>query len=125
VPALERLTEGFAQQTGIVVELEARLPGERLPSEVETVLYRVVQEALTNVVKHARAAHVSIVLQRKEGALSALIEDDGRGFDPETDTGDGLGLLGMRERVELVDGTFSVESTSESGTTLLVEVPWR
>jgi signal transduction histidine kinase len=123
VAALERLTDGFAEQTGIKVEVESRLPEERLPSDAETVLYRVVQEALTNVLKHANAEHVSIVLQKKEGALSALIEDDGTGFDPGKTNDGGLGLLGMRERVELVDGTFAVESSAGSGTTLLVEVP--
>jgi signal transduction histidine kinase len=77
--ALERLSETFAEQTGIALEVEARLAG-RLPSEVETALYRIVQEALTNVVKHAHAQRVSIVLMRKDGSVAALIEDDGRGL---------------------------------------------
>ena len=89
VPALERLVESFAEQTGLQVELESRLD-ERLPSEIETALYRIVQEALTNVVKHARARSVSIVLARGTDSVSAVVEDDGRGFvaDP---SGDGLG----------------------------------
>jgi signal transduction histidine kinase len=124
-PALERLTETFVEQTGIAVELESRLPGTRLPSEVETVLYRVVQEALTNVVKHARAERVSILLRERDGGVAAVIEDDGRGFSPEAETGEGLGLVGMRERVALVDGRLDVESAAGTGTTIVVEVPLR
>ncbi|HXV56650.1 MAG TPA: GAF domain-containing protein [Gaiellaceae bacterium] len=125
VPALERLTEGFSQQTGIAVELESRLAEDRLPGEVETIVYRVVQEALTNVVKHAHADHVSIVLRKKDRTLTALIEDDGRGFSADANGDRGLGLVGMRERVELVDGTLSIESSAGTGTTLLVEIPIR
>jgi signal transduction histidine kinase len=120
--ALERLTENFAEQTGLAVELESGLGQERLPTDIETVLYRLVQEALTNVVKHAYAERVSIVLRRNEKAVTAVIEDDGRGF---SDGGgqEGLGLVGMRERVALVNGRFRIESSANAGTTLLVEVP--
>jgi signal transduction histidine kinase len=125
VPALERLVETFREQTGIEVDLEPRLGEERLPSDVETTLYRITQEALTNVVKHAHAKRVSIVLTRRDGVVSAVIEDDGRGFSEEQGSEDGLGLLGMRERVSLVDGRLTVESSPGSGTTLSVEVPSR
>jgi two-component system, NarL family, sensor histidine kinase DevS len=122
VPALERLAENFREQTGMAVELEARLGPDRLPGEVETALYRITQEALTNVVKHARARSVSIVLTPKDGSVSAVIEDDGQGF--EQGGGDeGLGLLGMKERVELIDGKLTVESSAGSGTTIVAEVP--
>lgn len=125
VAALERLTGTFSEQTGIAVDLESRLrEDERLPSEIETVLYRIVQEALTNVVKHARAERVSIVLTLRNGFVSAVIEDDGRGLKPGEDGG-GLGLIGMRERVALVDGRLDIESPEEGGTTLVVEVPLR
>src|ERR671936_386013 len=124
-PALERLTSTFAEQTGTVVEIESQLGEERLPADVETVLYRIVQEALTNVVKHARADHVSIVLQRKEGIVTTVIEDDGRGFAPGDQGDGGLGLVGMKERVELVNGRLEIESSEGSGTTLVVEVPLR
>jgi signal transduction histidine kinase len=120
--ALERLSGSFAEQTGIVVELESGLSDERLPSDVETVLYRVVQEALTNVVKHAQAEHVSIVLRRDEGAVTAVIEDDGRGLPRDRGDG-GLGLVGMQERVALVNGQLQIESAEGTGTTLVVEVP--
>ena len=122
-PALERLGQGFSEQTGIAVELEARLPRGRLSSEVETALYRIVQESLTNIVKHARAGRVSIVLTRKNGSVTAVIEDDGRGFEPAESSGDGLGLVGMRERVALLGGRLEIESAPGAGTTIVVEVP--
>jgi two-component system, NarL family, sensor histidine kinase DevS len=123
VAALERLVQTFAEMTGVEVDLEPRLGAERLPPEVETTLYRLVQEALTNVVKHAEARHVSILLARREGSVIAVIEDDGLGFDPDARDGDGVGLLGMQERVELHDGRLTVESAPEAGTTLRIEIP--
>jgi two-component system, NarL family, sensor histidine kinase DevS len=125
VPALERLIETFCEHTGIDVQLEARIGNDRLPEEVETTLYRLIQEALTNVVKHAQAHTVSILLTRRESAVSALIEDDGRGFDPTRVRDDALGLVGMRERVGLLGGRLTVEAPSGAGTTLAVEVPVR
>ncbi len=121
VPALERLRHSFAEQTGMRVDLESQVR-ERLPTEVETALYRIVQEALTNVVKHAQANAVSIVLAAKAGAVTALIEDDGRGFTPDGG-GDGLGLLGMGERLALLGGRLKVESKPGAGTTIVAEVP--
>jgi signal transduction histidine kinase len=121
--ALERLANTFAEQTGTAVEFESRLADERLPGDVETALYRIVQEALTNIVKHARADHVSIVLQRKDKVVTAVIEDDGRGFAADAQRDGGLGLKGMKERVELVNGRFQIESSAGTGTTLVVEVP--
>ena len=124
-PALERLVSGVAEQTGLKVELESRLHNDRLPPEVETVLYRIVQEALTNIVKHADAGRVSIVVTQRAGSVGAIVEDDGRGFDPEQETNGGIGLLGMRERVALLDGSMTIESATGKGTTLVVEVPLR
>jgi len=123
VAALERLTASFAEQTGISVDFQTALADERLPEEVETALYRIVQESLTNVVKHARARRVSILLARKEGAIKAVIEDDGRGFDPAEQAGDGFGLVGMSERLALLGGRLEVESDSDAGTTIAAEVP--
>jgi signal transduction histidine kinase len=122
VPALERLISTFAESTGIHVDLEARLP-ERLPPEIETALYRILQEALTNIVKHARATRASIVITRKQSSVTAVVEDDGIGFEPGSAPADGLGLVGMRERVGLLGGRLAIESTPEAGTTLLAEVP--
>jgi signal transduction histidine kinase len=123
VAALERLAETFAERTGMRVDLEANV-GDRLPSDLETALYRIVQEALTNIVKHAEATAVSIVLARSGRSVTAVIEDNGRGFDPELD-GDGLGLLGMGERLALLGGKLKVESSPGAGTTIVAEVPLR
>jgi len=123
VPALERLSQTFGEQTGIDVQLEARLGKERLPEEIETTLYRLIQEALTNVVKHAHATTVSILLVRRDGKVTGIIEDDGRGFDLADVREDGLGLVGMRERAGLVGGRLVVEASAGAGTTIAVEVP--
>jgi signal transduction histidine kinase len=123
VPALERLTETFAEQTGIRVDFRAAIPDERLPSEVETALYRVVQESLTNVVKHAHSHRVSVLLTRKDAAVAAVIEDDGTGFDAAEAGQGGFGLAGMRERLALLDGRLEIESREGAGTTLVAEVP--
>jgi signal transduction histidine kinase len=125
VAAVQRLAETFAEQTGIAVDVEARLDDARLPGEVETTLYRIVQEALTNVVKHARAGTVSVLLARKDGAAVAVIEDDGRGFDVDRAGDEGLGLVGMRERIGLLGGRLAIESSAASGTTVVAEVPIR
>ncbi|MGZ8688519.1 MAG: sensor histidine kinase, partial [Gaiellaceae bacterium] len=85
--------------------------------------YRIVQEALTNIVKHAEASSVSIVLGRSSRAVTAVIEDNGRGFMPDGGT-EGLGLLGMGERLALLGGKLKVESTA-AGTTIVAEVPLR
>ena len=124
VPALKRLAETFTEQAEVQVQVQAALGDARLPSEIETALYRIVQEALTNVIKHANARVVSVVLTRQGGRVAVVIEDDGRGFDPDM-PGEGLGLLGMRERIALVDGRLSVESGAGRGTTIAVEVPLR
>jgi signal transduction histidine kinase len=122
VPALERLAETFSERSGIKTMVEANLD-QRLPPEIETTLYRVVQEALTNIVKHAGAEHVSIVISDRGRSVGVTIDDDGRGFDfAEVRTG-ALGLVGMRERLALVSGSVSIESTPEAGTTIAAQVP--
>lgn len=122
VAALEHLTSAFAEQTGIAVDFGAALGDDRVPGEVETAVYRIVQESLTNVVKHARARRVSIALTRMEGSLKAVVEDDGQGFDPEHADG-GHGLIGMRERLALLGGRLRIESSPGSGTTIASDVP--
>jgi signal transduction histidine kinase len=122
VAAVERLTQTFAEQTALALDLEAQLADARLPSEVETALYRMVQEALTNIVKHAKASNVSIILALSRSTVTAVIEDDGVGF--ETDRiHEGMGLDGMRERLALVGGKLKIESRPGAGTTLVGEVP--
>jgi signal transduction histidine kinase len=123
VPAVERLVQTFSERSGIAAAIEANLGGERLSPELETVLYRVVQEALTNVVKHAAATTVSVVLTRRDGGVSVIVEDDGGGF-AEDDVGAGsLGLVGMRERLGLVGGSLTIESNPGEGTSLAAYVP--
>ena len=89
---------------------------------METALYRIVQEALTNTVKHAQARNVSILLTWRDGRAVAVIEDDGRGFDRKARDGR-PGLLGMRERLALLDGDLVIETSPGGGTTLVAEVP--
>jgi signal transduction histidine kinase len=123
VTAVERLTDTFREQSGLEVELAAQLGPDRLPSEVETALYRVIQEAFTNIVKHSGASRVSVLLQRNVASVLAVVEDDGSGFDPGRTREDALGLAGMRERLALVGGRLRIESSSGAGTTLVAEVP--
>jgi signal transduction histidine kinase len=123
VAAVERLVQTFSEATAIRVELEAQLGSERLPAEVETALYRIIQEALTNIVKHAEASSVSILLVRSSATATVVIEDDGQGFDPAELQEGRLGIIGMRERVELHEGRLTVESAPGSGATLVAEVP--
>jgi signal transduction histidine kinase len=123
VPALERLTDAFAEQTGIRVDFHSALGETRPASEVETALYRVVQESLTNIAKHAEARNVSVSLARREAGVAAVIEDDGAGFDPRAVREDAVGLLGMRERLALLDGRLEIESRPGAGTTIVAVVP--
>jgi signal transduction histidine kinase len=123
VPALERLTDSFAEQSGIRVDFHSALGETRLPSEVETTLYRVVQESLTNIVKHANAHNISVSIAPRGSTVAAVIEDDGVGFDQRAVPGEGVGLLGMRERLSFVDGRLEIESRPGAGTTIVAEVP--
>jgi signal transduction histidine kinase len=123
VPAVERLVETFRAATGIGIQFESRLGDERLPAEVETVLYRAVQEALTNVAKHAAAQAVSVLLVRRESSATAVVEDDGEGFTSADEAEGGIGLSGMRERLALLGGRLIIESDAAAGTTLAAEVP--
>lgn len=123
VPALERLTDAFAEQSNVRVDFHSALGELRLPSEVETTLYRVVQESLTNIVKHANAHNVSVSIARRGSTVAAVIEDDGAGFDQRAVREEGVGLLGMRERLSFVDGRLGIESRPGAGTTIVAEVP--
>ncbi|MBV8605983.1 MAG: PAS domain S-box protein [Singulisphaera sp.] len=115
------------------VTVQTRFAGidrRRLPAPVETALYRVVQEALTNVLKHAQAGRVSLIVERRPDHVLAIVEDDGRGFDVEAvmgapDAARRLGLLGMQERVALVRGELEVESSPGGGTSLFIRIPLR
>jgi PAS domain S-box-containing protein len=102
--------------------------GRAIPAEIDSTLYRIVQEALTNVAKHADATQVSVIVEKPDGEVRLIVEDDGRGFDPEGDatrvrSERRLGLAGMRERAALVGGTVAVESSPGGGTALYVRLP--
>jgi two-component system, chemotaxis family, sensor kinase Cph1 len=126
--AVEQFLEELRERSGLAVDLYLRLKGRRLPSETETTLYRILQEAVTNVVKHAGATRVSVILEAGEEDVRLIVEDNGRGFDPEEPGRDNkpstrLGLLGIRERLALVKGRLEIESGYGRGTTLIVTVP--
>ena len=125
VPAIERLLDTAGEQSGLTVDLQSEVGDVRLPTETETTLFRIVQEALTNVLKHAAAERVTVLLSHADAGVRLVVQDDGCGFDPSQARDDGVGLLGMRERVSLVGGRLTVESTEGAGTMLTVEVPTR
>jgi signal transduction histidine kinase len=121
--ALQQLLVNWSARSGVEVDFEAaRLGDSRLPSDVETVLYRVVQEALTNVARHANAQHVSVIVERLDDQVIAVVEDDGIGFEVEAVHSGRLGLVGMAERVSLAAGTLDIES-SAGGTTIIARIP--
>lgn len=126
IAALRQYIETFSRQYNIKTQFEVvGLDDKRLPPTVETNLYRIVQEALTNVVRHARASRVDVLLERRGDQMVTIIEDNGVGFDAEAAGQSGrLGLLGMRERAEMLGGTLAIESTIGSNTTIYVEVPY-
>lgn len=121
--ALERLAHEWQARYKIPVDIVIQL-NERLPGDVETALYRIAQEALTNIVRHASAKSASILIERRGGVVRAIVEDDGIGFNLTTNYGERhLGLLGMRERAELLNGTLTIESSPEHGTSIFIEIP--
>ncbi|MFW9817879.1 MAG: GAF domain-containing sensor histidine kinase, partial [Candidatus Thorarchaeota archaeon] len=131
VPALARYVASCPTRFGLQADFEAiGLDGQRLPPEVETTLYRITQEALTNVARHADASHASVLLQRRGSALVLVVDDDGVGFDvarvmDHPSEHDRLGLYGIEERASLVDGHLTIESSPDVGTTITVEIPMR
>jgi signal transduction histidine kinase len=128
VPALQSYLKQFIARTGVRAYLTAFAGVERLDAGERTVLYRVAQESLTNVARHAKASRVGVSIWKLPSAICMEIKDDGRSFEVEqTLNGHGhkrLGLLGMRERVEMVGGTFGVQSAPGQGTSIRVEIPW-
>jgi signal transduction histidine kinase len=127
LPALEGL---MADVKGDSIEAELRIYGDRrrLTHEAELVLFRIVQEALSNVRRHSRASRVVTEVEFGESTVRISVEDNGQGFEPPGRTDDlaamgKLGLVGMRERAQLIGGTVAVESELGKGTTVIVEVP--
>jgi PAS domain S-box-containing protein len=125
VQALTAYIERVSQQARLRVAFKTVALGqERLPQEVETALYRIAQEALTNVTRHAHATHADVLLQRNGDRVTLIVEDNGCGFEPAEHAGvDSIGLLGMRERCEMLGGVFRLESAPGRGTTLVGEIP--
>ncbi len=123
--ALRSFIDEWSRQTGVDAHFQAvGLETIRFAPEVETALYRVIQEALTNITKHANARLVSVVVERRDGDAIAVIEDDGAGFDPDAVATTGrLGLLGMQERVTLVGGQLQIEAAPRAGTLIRACIP--
>jgi signal transduction histidine kinase len=119
--AIEGLASRAAERSGIAVTVDVLLPGARHPPGLETALFRIVQEALTNAVRHAGADRVEITVSAAGGALHMRVRDDGRGFDPGTPT-EGFGLAGMHDRVALLHGELEIASSS-AGTTITAAFP--
>ncbi|MFO8149515.1 MAG: sensor histidine kinase [Trueperaceae bacterium] len=121
--ALRRFARELHERYGIAVTVLVEVP-ERLSRQVETVLYRVAQEALTNVVRHAQAAEASIVVTVSRGSVQLVVEDDGVGFDPAAlAPAERIGLIGMRERLELLGGSLRLESAPGSGCSVHGRLP--
>jgi signal transduction histidine kinase len=129
VPAIRWYAQNRLEDVGTQVVVEANGPKRRLPAGIETALFRIVQEAVSNIAKHARAKHAHIVISYDARHIRVLLEDDGRGFDLDEaltlrDDMRGLGLLGMRERATLLGGTLTIQSQPSTGTRVQMEVPW-
>lgn len=129
ISALRSYLRGVTERTGLRFSLSASAQMEKLESDKRTALFRIVQEAVTNIIRHANASDVKVSIRKQRGAVSMTIQDNGKGFEVEkigaSDVAKRLGLLGMRERVELVGGSLSVESTPGQGTTVRADVPRR
>jgi PAS domain S-box-containing protein len=124
VPALRWLTNWIAQQFEVQVEFKGHHVDGRFPTEVETTLYRVAQEGLTNAMRHSRAQNVSVHLERLPASVRLTVADNGAGFKPDPSMlVESTGLVGMRERVKLVGGTFEIESQPGEGTRLSANIP--
>jgi len=128
--ALAQYADEWTRRAGVAAELRVNgLWEERLPPLIETTIYRAVQEAMTNVLKHAGATRVVVILSRLKDSVSVSVEDDGKGFDGEgameSDSGARLGLLGIKERVAFARGTLAIESSPGAGTSVLIRIPTR
>ncbi|RCK74906.1 MAG: hypothetical protein ANABAC_1623 [Anaerolineae bacterium] len=126
--ALERLVKEWQMRHRLSIDLMYHVPHERLPDVVETALYRIIQEALTNVARHAQARNVSVLIEQRGEELVAVVEDDGVGFDiSRIEMGDSaqahLGLAGMQERAALLGGTITFESEIGRGTSIYIQLP--
>lgn len=122
-PAIRWYVQQCAERSGIDVKLSIADTSHRLPAELEIVLYRAVQEGLTNIIRHARAKQATISLEQSRNTVWLTITDDGQGIQPGSYNHGGMGLEGMRERVVLVGGRLRVDSTPGAGTQIVIELP--
>jgi two-component system sensor histidine kinase UhpB len=128
VPTLQWYLAEQAQRATLSVEVSIDPDFPRLPIAIEVACFRVVQEAVTNVVRHAKAHHISVSLRQREGALTLTVRDDGQGFDlpralSRAAKGKSMGLLSMRERVQLLGGAMAIESRPGEGTSVSALIP--
>jgi signal transduction histidine kinase len=125
--ALRQYATKYEERHGVRVEVRSRGTERRMPVSLETALYRIVQESLTNIWKHARASRASVIVTFENGRCGVQVADDGVGFDVaavrSNSQGEHLGIAGIRERAEMIGGTLRIASTPGAGTTLLVSVP--
>ena len=128
VPALRSYVRAFAERNAVTVRFGSRGDVEKMGSEQKLVLYRVAQEGLTNVAKHAQATQVVVNLRHCKNSVSLEISDNGKAFSLEKQIGSGgqkrLGLIGIQERIRLVQGEFALKSEPGKGTTVRVQVPF-
>lgn len=125
--ALDALVQDMSRNDGFAAECRCDIKNNEVPNEIESVLYRIAQEGLTNVIRHSHATHLSLSVERSPRGILMIIEDDGVGFDPGTlgirDGKKHLGLVSMRERAEILGGTLDVYTAPEMGTTIQVTIP--
>ena len=126
--AITNYLERWGERLNLSVDFAGNLRGRRLPAPVEITLYRVLQEAMTNIAKHAHAERISVVLEAEAGEVRLIVEDDGIGFAEASGTASlramsGFGLIGVRERLALVGGSLMIEPASGHGTALFCRIP--
>jgi signal transduction histidine kinase len=122
--ALQRYLEDWQEHHRISVDYLVHLGNQRLPEEVETTVYRIVQESFTNISRHAEAQSVSVLVELRNGDVITVVDDDGKGFDrSDSSSGGRLGLLGIKERAELLDGSLKIETAPGRGTSLFIRIP--
>lgn len=124
VPTVKRFLDTMKERIGLIGEVRVLGEEKRLDSYVEIGLFRIIQEALNNVEKHAEATSVRVIVEFRPGFVLAVVEDNGRGFDiTETAGGESFGLLGMRERMNLLNGEIHIKSEKDQGTKVMIKVP--
>jgi signal transduction histidine kinase len=123
--AIKKLASDVSASQKLTVTVEAFGLENRLENSLEILLFRIVQELVTNIIKHADAHRVTIYLTQHSDHLNLLVEDDGKGFDTHrTKLKDGMGLLGIEQRLQQIDGTLEIESIENKGTSVIINIPY-